>query len=79
MTAAIINEARDPDHYHGNAECNRLRRGRGASIVVTQSSAALQGFSPCPSFSRYGRMTKKCWTHEGYVVPFDLTRIGSSV
>ena len=70
--AAIIIRNGDERRYHGNPECNRIRRRKGELIVVTIVDARARGFLPCHSFTRERSTISPCWTPHGYVVPDEM-------
>lgn len=75
VIAAIIDpRQKEGGTYHGNPECNRIRRSSTAVIVVSVVEARGRGYNPCTSFTRERSIQIPCWTKHGYVVPAETAR-----
>lgn len=75
VIAAIIDPRKEEGGtYHGNPECNRIRRSSTAVVVVSIVEARGKGFTKCPSFTRERSTIAPCWTERGYVVPDEMAR-----
>ena len=75
MIAAIIQSTGDERRYHGNPECNRIRRKKHTLVVISLVEARGRGYLPCPSFTRERSTISPCWTPHGYIVPSEMARL----